>query len=208
MTKSDLLKKYNFIFWDFDGVILNSMSVRDIGFKIVLKNYPKKYVDNLLEYHRQNGGLSRYHKFQYFFEHILKEPFSQDQIADLAAQFSLIMKKELINKDLLINETLAFIKETNGLIRHVIVSGSDQNELRFLCKELSINSYFDEIYGSPTPKITLVASVINTKKLVLETSCLVGDSKNDLEAAQLNKISFIGFNFTGNEKVTKMTFYK
>ena len=208
MTKSDLLEKYNFIFWDFDGVILDSMSVRDIGFKIVLKNYPKKDVDNLLEYHRRNGGLSRYHKFQYFFEQILKEPFSQEQIADLATQFSLIMKKELINKDLLINETLSFIKESYGLIRHVIVSGSDQNELRFLCKELSINSYFDEIYGSPTPKIKLVASIINKNKLALETSCLVGDSKNDLEAARLNKISFIGFNFTGNEEVTKMTFDK
>ena len=56
------------IFWDFDGVILNSNKVRDSGFEIVLKDFPKNQVELLLNYHRQNGGLSRYVKFRYFFE--------------------------------------------------------------------------------------------------------------------------------------------
>lgn len=55
------------IFWDFDGVIMDSMKVRDEGFKIVLKDYPSDQVEKLMEFHRNNGGLSRYVKFRYFF---------------------------------------------------------------------------------------------------------------------------------------------
>ena len=58
------------IFWDFDGVILNSNKVRDKGFETVLSGFPKEEVDKLLKFHRQNGGLSRYVKFRYFFEEI------------------------------------------------------------------------------------------------------------------------------------------
>ena len=34
------MKGIETIFWDFDGVIMDSMKVRDEGFEIVLKDYP------------------------------------------------------------------------------------------------------------------------------------------------------------------------
>jgi beta-phosphoglucomutase-like phosphatase (HAD superfamily) len=36
------------IFWDFDGVILNSNEVRDNGFETVLKDFPTEQVEQLL----------------------------------------------------------------------------------------------------------------------------------------------------------------
>ncbi len=76
------------IFWDFDGVILNSNPVRDIGFKEVLKQYPVNEVNMLLDYHQENGGLSRYVKFRYFFEKIRRENIDEEQILVLANNFS------------------------------------------------------------------------------------------------------------------------
>ena len=47
------------IIWDFDGVILDSMPVRDYGFRKIFENFDKLLVDKLLEYHTKNGGLSK-----------------------------------------------------------------------------------------------------------------------------------------------------
>ena len=38
------------IFWDFDGVLMNSNAVRDRGFLEVLKQYPKVEVDKLMKF--------------------------------------------------------------------------------------------------------------------------------------------------------------
>ena len=48
------------VLWDFDGVILDSMKVRDWGFREIFKNYDNKKVEQLIDYHNLNGGLSRY----------------------------------------------------------------------------------------------------------------------------------------------------
>jgi phosphoglycolate phosphatase-like HAD superfamily hydrolase len=186
--------KYKVILWDFDGVIMDSMPVRDRGFEIVLASYPQNEVEQLLQYHRQNGGLSRYVKFRYFFEQIRKEQITDEQVLQLATDFSTVMKKELVNSELLIQETVAYVKRCHQRFRMHVVSGSDEKELQYLCKTLGLGDYFVSIHGSPTPKIQLVSDTI--RKYNYETSevCLIGDSKNDLEAATVNGIDFYGFN--------------
>ncbi|WP_252970961.1 HAD family hydrolase [Aliarcobacter cryaerophilus] len=99
------------IFWDFDGVILDSMPIRDYGFAKIFEEFDKNLVDKLLEYHTLNGGLSRYVKIRYFYNILLKEDVSDEKVQELADKFSIIMKAELINKKYLIKETVEFIKE-------------------------------------------------------------------------------------------------
>lgn len=193
------------IFWDFDGVILDSNTVRDKGFELVLANYPKNHVEALLQYHRKNGGLSRYHKFRYFFEEIRKEEVTEKQVNKLAQQFSRIMLQELTNPSLLIEETLAFIKSNHKRYIMHIVSGSDQTELRMLCEELDIAKYFLSIHGSPTPKVEWVAKILDQNQYDIAKTILIGDSINDYEAAVKNEIWFRGY---GNEKVEKLTTVK
>ncbi len=186
------------IFWDFDGVILDSMPIRDKGFLNIFRDYPKELVVKLLEYHHQNGGLSRYVKIRYFYEELLKQPISEQQLQLLAVQFSEIMRKELINKDLLIQDSMGFIQKYYSISNFHIVSGSDQNELRYLCKELEIDNYFQSIHGSPTPKKQLVENILKEKNYPLSDCVLIGDSINDYEAAIYNQIGFWGYN---NEKL-------
>ena len=103
--------KIEAIFWDFDGVILSSHAIREYGFKIALKKYPADQVNALMEYHRANNGWSRYVKFRYFFEEIRKEPFTKDSVNKLASIYSKAVKSLLIDKSLLIKESMHFIKK-------------------------------------------------------------------------------------------------
>ena len=102
---------FKIILWDFDGVIINSNSVREAGFRNVLDQYPKEQVEKLIDYHNINGGLSRYVKFRYFFEEIRNESITDYMILVLAEKFSKIMNEFLVNPNLLISPVIKFINE-------------------------------------------------------------------------------------------------
>jgi len=182
------------ILWDFDGVILDSMPVREYGFRKIFEDYDELLVRKLLNYHNENGGLSRYVKIRYFFEVLLNKTISEKQVLEFADKFSIIMKKELTNKKYLITETCRFIEENYSKYNFHIVSGSDEKELQYLCKELGLEQYFLSINGSPTPKNNLVKILLNKCSYTEDKTILIGDSINDYEAAKINNIDFYGFN--------------
>ncbi|MEO2127009.1 MAG: HAD-IA family hydrolase [Christiangramia sp.] len=184
----------NTIFWDFDGVIIDSEVIRVNGFKEVLQKFPASEVEKLIDYHIANGGISRYVKFRYFFEEIRNEKISNEQIQNLANDFSQIMLKSLQDKNLLIPESVNFIKQHYDKLQMFIVSGSDQEELRNLCSALGIAQYFNEIFGSPTAKPQLVSDLLKLYNLDSENCLLIGDSINDYDAAKENGMHFYGYN--------------
>lgn len=188
-------KDYAVILWDFDGVIINSNSVREHGFREVLKNYPQEHIELLIAYHKKNGGLSRYVKFRYFFEQIRGETVSIEKINQLASKFSQMMLQELTNKEYLIDDSVFFIHESSRRgVEQYIVSGSDQDELKSLCNQLDLSKYFRSIHGSPEVKNNIVRQIITNITHNIQNVCMIGDSINDYEAAFVNNVDFFGFN--------------
>ncbi|GAB2642990.1 HAD family hydrolase [Emticicia sediminis] len=185
---------YKVILWDFDGVIMDSMPIRGLGFKEVLKEYPPNQIEELMLFHEYNGGLSRYVKFRHFFEKIRGENVTEEQIIELSNKFSEIMLKLLLNEDLLISDSVDFIKTNYDKHEMHIVSGSDGDELRKICSNLNLSRFFKTINGSPTPKKLLVKDVLSLNGYMNDDVVLIGDSINDYEAAQTNMIDFCGYN--------------
>lgn len=182
------------IIFDFDGVILDSMPVRSIGFKKIFNDYEDIYVEELLSFHEDNGGLSRFIKIKYFFEKILKRNITEEEILFFAEKFSKIMKDELVNKKYLIDETLYFIRNNFKKYNLHIASGSEEKELNYLCLELDIEKYFLTIQGSPTHKNEIVKNILESNDYLKTETILIGDSVNDYEAARINSIYFYGYN--------------
>lgn len=189
------------ILWDFDGVILDSMKVRGSGFEKIFNDFDPVLIKQLLDYHRENGGLSRYVKIRYFFEEILGASISEEEVLDYAHKFSLIMRKELTNSSNLILDSLNFIKMNFNNYNFHIVSGSDGDELRYLCKSLKLTRFFISINGSPTTKNILVEDILVKYSYDVDSCVLIGDSINDYEAAKVNKIKFLGYNNTEIQKL-------
>jgi len=182
------------ILFDFDGVILDSMKIRTDGFREIFSSFQKKDVDQLVDFHNKNGGLSRYVKIEYFFKRILNEDIDAQKINEIAARFSKIMRNKLTDKSILIEPTINFIVKNHTTFNFHIVSGSDQNELRFLCEKLKLSGYFVSIFGSPSVKDDLVANIIKNHNYKKSETIIIGDSVNDFNSAKKNKIKFFGFN--------------
>ena len=182
------------IFFDFDGVILDSMPVRAYGFRTIFKDFDTTLVDKLIKFHELNGGLSRFVKIRFFFEELLQKPIKDETVITYADNFSLIMKEELSNHKYLIEETVDYIHNNFKDYNLHIVSGSEENELRYLCEKLNIDTYFKSIHGSPTHKNKLVENLFLEYDYNKDETILIGDSINDYEAAYINGINFYGYN--------------
>ena len=62
------------IFWDFDGVIKDSVPVKSEAFRKLFSPYGKKVTNSVVEHHMANGGMSRYKKIPYYFIRQDKKP--------------------------------------------------------------------------------------------------------------------------------------
>lgn len=182
------------ILFDFDGVILDSMKIKGDGFMELFKEYPKEALTQLETYHYANGGISRFDKIRYFFNTILNSAIKDSDVEALAEKFAHIIAMKLFDKKNLIADTMRFIEINYQKYNLYIVSGAEQNELKTLCRFLEVEKFFLEIYGSPTPKSTLVERILTTYHYEKKETILIGDSINDYKAARDNEIEFFGYN--------------
>jgi phosphoglycolate phosphatase-like HAD superfamily hydrolase len=193
-----LLEDADAVLWDFDGVLLDSMPVRNNAFRHVLREFPFRLVEELVDWHIRNGGLSRYVKFRRFQTSILGESLNETQVQQWAGEFSDYCKSRLVDPALLILPTTRLLPSWAARLPMHVVSGSDGNELRGLCDALGLASHFLSIEGSPTPKTELVAEIMRKHAYHPDRTWLIGDSINDFEAAHANGLQFMGF---GNPEV-------
>ena len=191
---NNILKDIKNIIFDFDGVIIDSMDVRADGVSEVFANYDKELVDKFIDYYGYNAGLSKFLKIKYFYNKILNKDISDEKIEVYSNKLSKIMKEKLISKEVLIDDSCEFIKNNYEKFNFHIASGSEENELRFLCNKLGIDQYFKSIKGAPLHKNDLVNNIIEENSYKREETIIIGDSINDFEAAEINDIGFFGYN--------------
>ena len=88
--------KPKLIIYDFDGVICDSVNVKTRAFAELYKSYGKEIQDQVVRYHLEHGGISRYEKIRYFQETILQMTTSDEQIQEIAKDFSKMVKEKVI----------------------------------------------------------------------------------------------------------------
>jgi len=188
MSKIDLTQ-YQTLIFDCDGVILNSNKIKTQAFYDVAKVYGHKPAQILKDYHVQNGGISRYKKFEHLLTNILQKPVESQELKKLLSSFSKEVKAAL-----LVCEVAKNIKELRDKTKNtkwLIVSGGDQTELREVFKQRGLDVYFDGgIFGSPDDKNTILKNEIG-KCNIIGKSLFLGDSMYDYQAANTAKMDFI-----------------
>lgn len=75
------------IVFDFDGVILESMDVKTRAFRDLFEDYPE-HNDEIVRFHLDNGGMSRFEKFRIIYRDILSLPLSESEFERLSTKFS------------------------------------------------------------------------------------------------------------------------
>ena len=76
------------MFFDFDGVILDSVDVKTRAFATMLRPYGPEIERAVVDYHLANGGLSRFKKFEYYYEALLKKSIGDEELESLGQEFN------------------------------------------------------------------------------------------------------------------------
>ncbi|MEZ5465554.1 MAG: HAD hydrolase-like protein [Lysobacteraceae bacterium] len=176
-----------FIF-DCDGVILDSNSIKTEAFREVAAPYGKEISDAFVDYHRRNGGESRYVKIDYLREGLLGLTPDAVEAGMLLDQFSAIVVDRLLTCPIAdgLEECRRMVPDSVWLV----VSGSDQSELRAVFDQRGLSSLFDGgIFGSPATKNEIL-SELDAKGVLRKPAVFLGDSRLDHEAAVSAAIDF------------------
>ena len=190
MTQSNLnLSYYQTLVFDCDGVVLNSNKIKTQAFYEATKHLGHESAQALVDYHVQNGGISRYVKFEYFINEILKQALDQTILNDLLNRFSQAVKQGLMTCE--VAEGLDQLKAKTPDANWLIVSGGDQTELKQVFTERGLDHYFEGgIFGSPDTKDTILAREI-ANGTITRPALFLGDSKYDYQAAKTAGLDFV-----------------
>lgn len=181
------LDNYQTLVFDCDGVILNSNKVKtDAFFKAALP-YGEAAARQLVEYHIERGGISRYKKFEWFLSNIVADN-QGPKIDQLLKAYANEVYEGLLTCD--IAPGLDRLREKTEGANWLIVSGGDQNELRKIFHNRKINHFFDKIFGSPDSKETILSREKEIGSLNYP-ALFIGDSRYDHIAASTVELDFI-----------------
>lgn len=183
------LNSYQTLVFDCDGVVLDSNKVKTQAFYDVALSFGHDKAQALVDYHVRNGGVSRYLKFEYFIEKILRKPITELLLGELLDSFASEVKGGLLKSD--IATGLEKLRKTTPLANWLIVSGGDQDELREVFAIRGLFELFDGgVFGSPDTKDIILNREIGCLN-IQKPALFLGDSKYDYQAADNAGIDFV-----------------
>jgi len=184
------------IIFDFDGVILESVSVKTDAFRELFSGYPS-HVDEIVRFHLDNGGMSRFDKFRYIYSHILKKKLSADIVKDLSYQFSQLVFNKVVSCPF-VGGAQEFVERNAQTYTLFIVSATPEEELIRIVDQRSMRTFFKGIYGSPAQKEENIRKILSEHKIAPASVVFIGDARNDWNAARSTGIRFIARIKTGD----------
>lgn len=202
MSNSSLysaLKNKELIFWDFDGVIKESLEVKANAFVEIFSKEDKFLQKKIRQHHLDNGGMSRFEKIPLYLKWAGDEP-NHDKVSQLSFDFSNHVIDKVV-KSPWVPGIENFLKKCSVKFSNILVSSTPDDELKKITSQLKISRRFDNIYGSSTTKIDCISLELLKSKVRLKKAIMIGDSEVDFNAAKKNKIDFIMRKTRYNQKL-------
>ncbi|MBU0469563.1 MAG: hypothetical protein KJ736_10970 [Candidatus Omnitrophica bacterium] len=112
------------IFFDFDGVIVESAHIKTDAFREIFSKWPE-YCEEAVKYHIINAGISRFVKFRYLYEELLKQPYTEDIEKEMGEEFSRIVFEQVM-KAPLVDGTVEFFEDKDNVCQSFVVSATPQ----------------------------------------------------------------------------------
>ena len=180
---------YSCFVFDCDGVILDSNQVKTQAFYRAALPYGETVAQSLVDYHIQNGGISRYRKFEYFLQNIIGVGIDQKPLNELLSTYGAHVREGLLNCTIApgLQELRQALPDTCWLV----ASGGDQAELHDVFEKRGISHLFNGgIFGSPDTKEQIL---LREKELgnIQFPALFLGDSRYDYIAATKAELDFI-----------------
>jgi phosphoglycolate phosphatase-like HAD superfamily hydrolase len=178
------------IAFDFDGVILESVSIKTEAMATLFASHTD-HLDEILAVHENHAGFSRFIKFDMIYRDILKVPLTPETRAELGQQFSaLVLKKVLACR--FVTGALEFLKAHHKSTPLFVISGTPDKELLTITSKRNLDIYFAGVYGSDRDKPEILTAIMAKHGWDVRDMAFIGDGLTDFDAAMATSVPFIG----------------
>lgn len=178
-----------YIFFDFDGVLAESVNVKTEAFRKMYIQYGEDFAQRVVNHHVANGGVSRFEKVKLYNGEWLGEDVSEKRVAELADTFSRLAVEGVINAPE-VEGTTVFLENSSQYIKYII-TGTPTTEIKLILRERNMAHFFKEVYGSPEKKDFWVKKILSENQIDPKECVFIGDALADYEAAVKNNVHFI-----------------
>ena len=187
------------IFFDFDGVIVESVDIKTEAFKKLFEYESEDVVKKIIEYHLNNMGVSRYDKFKYIYKEILNRVLSDGEFRMLCNKFADLVVNAVVSAPY-VKGAREFLEKFASKYQCFIVSATPQEEIEEIVQKRGISCIFKAVYGAPTKKSDAVRFVLDKWGIKSNNALYVGDAMSDYIAAMNNSVNFIA-RINSNESI-------
>jgi len=187
------------IFFDFDGVIIDSTAVKTEAFRSLYAEFGKKVTDGVVKHHIENGGVSRYDKIRHYHQVFLGIQLKETELQEWCNRFSDLVLRKVIESPFVqgAKHAIESLKKEYILF---IISGTPQHEMDYIVKQMALDSYFKMVCGSPKKKEKWAKEIMEKFRLTHKEVVFVGDAMADYTAAESCRLHFILRTHSENER--------
>lgn len=189
LSSATKVKKARLIFWDFDGVIKDSVDVKTEAYENLFLPHGVEITRRVRQHHEANGGVSRFDKIPLYLEWA-GQTATPERIEECCQHFSQAVVQAVID-----SPWVPGVREY--LLKHymdqyfVLVTATPHKEIEKILASLKLSHCFKEIFGAPTKKNQAVKAVLEKLKCPPDEAVMIGDSESDFLAAQANSVPFL-----------------
>jgi len=193
------VKEYSAIFWDFDGVIKDSVEVKTQAYFQLFEPFGSVVAERVREHHEAHGGMSRFDKLPLYLQWVNQEP-NQATVSEYCEQFSQLALQGVIDAPWVAGVE-RYLRSNIHQQTFVLVSATPQDELEHILNALNLTKCFAEVYGAPIRKQDAIGKTLLARGLDASDCLMIGDAQADLDAAVANQVPFLLRRHDSNTKV-------
>ena len=182
--------KYDAFFFDFDGVMADSVEVKTRAFAKLFAPYGAEIEAKVVDHHRHHGGMTRVDKFHFYYKEFLQEPLDDETLDALCRKFSQLVVDEVVRSPE-IPGAEAFLQEWHNRVPCFVISSTPEDEIREIVQCRGLHKYLTEVLGAPTAKSENLKDILIKYDLKPSKCLFFGDAESDYRAAKMCRVDFL-----------------
>jgi beta-phosphoglucomutase-like phosphatase (HAD superfamily) len=189
--EGEILPAWEAFFFDFDGVLADSLEVKTLAFARLFEPHGPEIVARVIDHHRNHGGVTRVEKFRHYYREFLQRPLSPEELADLCRRFARLVVDEVVDASE-IPGAEAFLRSLPQELPCFVISAAPQEEVEEIVQRRGWAGYFRELRGAPASKRENLENLLRKYRFTPGRCLFFGDAESDYQAARTCGVNFLG----------------
>ena len=182
---------YEAFFFDFDGVLADSVEVKTRAFAELFEAYGPQVVQRVVDHHRRHGGMTRADKFCHYYHEYLGKALNKKELTALCRRFSELVLDKVVSAPE-IRGAGQFLEKWCPRLSCFVISGTPEDEMQEIIARRGMAGYFKEVRGAPASKEDNLRTLLKRYSLTPAKCCFFGDAESDYLAALECGVDFVG----------------